>query len=673
MANSQGIRAGAAFVEIFADDSRLVRGLTSASKKLKAWGESVAAAGKQMLAGGMTVLGALVGSAKVFADTGSQLADMSARTGVSVEALSELGYAAEMSGGSMETLEAGLRKMQKNIVEAATGSQSAQDALAALGITLADLRDLSPDEQFMRIAGGLAEIRNPTQRAALAMEVFGKSGTQLLPMLADGVEGLEAMRQKARDLGLVMSSEDASAADELGDVLDSLVKSLKMGVATIGSALAPILGELAGQIMAVIKNVSDWIRQNKDVVVTVFKVAAAVAAGGVALIALGAVFSGLGAVLGTVATIATGIGTVLGTIGTVLGAILSPVGLLVTALAALGGYLLYTSGAGQQALSWLGQQFSALKETALAAWQGISDALAAGDISLAAKVLWLTLKMEWQKGVAWLTDKWIGFKEAFMAVATEAVYGTAKILTSAWAGLQTAWVETVAFMSKAWTLFTSTLVSGWRTAQNWISKKFVELMALFDDSVDVQAAQQILDEDFQKEQRNRQQATQQQLSDIESTRQSKRAAIDQQEQGTIDQLNQEKDARHVARKQQYDAELQVSPRRGRRSASPVAGVARRSGSQTGPGCGQRRAGEGEGRGRFGRTRPGRHGQEGGQRPGHVQRDGRRRAGNRRAAGADRAGRRGDRQEHPTALGAGPARRGRVWLTEGGATDGHYGP
>lgn len=558
MASAQGIRAGQAFVELFADDSRLIKGLNAASKRLKAWGESVTALGKKAILGGMAVLGPLAGTAKVFADMGSELTDMSQRTGVSVEALSELGYAAEMSGADMATLEGGLRKMQKTIAEAASGSQSAQEALGALGITINDLKNLAPDEQFALIAARLAEVQNPTQRAAAAMEVFGKSGTKLLPMMAGGARGLEEMRQKARDLGLVMSSEDAAAADDFGDALDSLWKVLKMGAFTIGSALAPVLKGLAERVMGVIKTVADWIKQNKDVVVTVFKVAAAVAAGGAALVALGGLISGVGFAFGTLATIASSVGAALGAIGTVLGAILSPIGLVITAVAALGGYLLYVSGAGAQALSWLGQQFAALRDTALAAWHGISDALAAGDIGLADKILWLTLKMEWQRGIAWLNEKWIGFKETFMAVATEAVYGTAKILTKAWAGIQTAWIETVAFMSKAWTVFTSGLVTGWRTAQNRIAKKFVSLMAMFDDTVDVEATQQILDEDFQREQRGREEATQQQLRDIETTRQARRAAIDQEEKGTLDILDQEKDARHVARRKQYDADQKAA-------------------------------------------------------------------------------------------------------------------
>ncbi|MHB1035935.1 MAG: phage tail tape measure protein [Pirellulales bacterium] len=315
MANAQGIRAGAAFVELFADDSRLVKGLQAASRRLKDWGQSVTALGKKMLATGAAALGAMGGAAKVFADMGSQLADMSLRTGASVEALSELGYAAEMSGGDMESLETGLRKMQKTIAGAASGSRSAQDALAKLGIALTTLQDLSPDQQFMLISDRLAKIPNPTQRAAAAMEVFGKSGTRLLPMMAEGARGLDAMRQKARDLGLVMSSEDAAAADAFGDLLDTLWKSMKMGLFAIGSALAPVLSDLAGQLMRVMKTVSAWIKGNQDLVATVFRVAAAVAAGGAALVVLGNLISGVGFACGTLAVIVMGLGAALGMSG----------------------------------------------------------------------------------------------------------------------------------------------------------------------------------------------------------------------------------------------------------------------------------------------------------------------------------------------------------------------
>lgn len=558
MASPSGIRAGQAFIELFADDSRLVRGLNAASKRLKAWGQSVTAAGQRMLSAGMAAVGGLLGASGVFASMGDTIAKASQRTGIGVERLSELAYAAEQSGADLATLEAGLRRMQKAIAEAAGGSESALEALANLGLSVQQLAGLSPDQQFMLIADRLSKIADPTLRAAAAMELFGRSGTQLLPMIADGAAGMEALSRRARELGLVMATEDAEAAVVFGDLVADLWKTVKMGVFVIGSALVPMLTDFVKRALGVVKNITDWIKANKEVVVTVFQVAAAVVAGGAALIVLGGILSGLGWAFGVLASIVTGVGTALGVIGTVLGAILSPVGLVIAALTSLGGYLLYVSGAGEEALSWLGEQFAALRDTALAAWKGISDALAAGDISLAARILWLTLKMEWQKGVAWLTDKWIGFKEAFMAVATEAVYGTAKIFTSAWAGLQTAWVETVAFMSKAWTTFTHHLVTGWRTAQNWIAKKFVQLMAMFDSSVDAEGAMRVLDEDFAREQQERDRATQQQLQGIEASRQAKRQAIDEEERGTLDALEEERQRRHVERKRQYDADLKAA-------------------------------------------------------------------------------------------------------------------
>src|SRR5690606_18624687 len=148
--------------------------------------------------------------------------------------------------------------------------------------------------------------------------------------------------------------------------------------------------EAAMTVTRIVVATNDWIKQNKGVVVAAFKMAAAVTAGGVALIALGTVISGTGAALGAIAATVTGIGSAIATLGSIIAAILSPLGLVITGVVALAGYLLYASGVGEQALTWLAAVFTDLKNDALAAFQGISDALAAGDIGLAAKVLWLT-------------------------------------------------------------------------------------------------------------------------------------------------------------------------------------------------------------------------------------------------------------------------------------------
>lgn len=558
MALSQGIRAGAAYVELYTKDSRLVKGLQAAEKKLKAFGAGITSIGTKLAGLGAGVVTPLLATTNVFASMGDTLAKMSARTGVSAESLSELGYAADQSGADLETLEAALRRMQKQVVEAAGGSETAAESFERLGISVSDLASLSPEGHFKLIADRLSQIQNPTLKAALAMEVFGKSGTKLLPLIANGTQGIEQLQEQARQLGLTISTEDAKAAEFFGDTLDDLWKVLKSTAFTIGSALAPLLIEAAKAMTRIVVTVTDWIKQNKDLVVWVFKIAAAATAAGVALIALGTAISGIGAALGAIATVATGIGAAIATLGSIIAAILSPIGLVIAGVVALAGYLLYVTGVGEQALNWLAGVFTDLKNDALAAFQGISDALAAGDIGLAAKVLWLTLKMEWQKGINWLQEKWIGFKEAFLSVWTEAVFGLSRIMTNAWAGLQSFWSETVAAMSTAWAVFSSGAVSAWTGAQNFIAKGIVHLMGMLDDSVDVEGTLAVLQEDFQREQQSRQRATNQQLAGIETGRQRRQSEIEGQRTGTLDVLEQDRQRAQADRQRQFDADLKES-------------------------------------------------------------------------------------------------------------------
>ncbi|MCB1140307.1 MAG: hypothetical protein KDK23_16235, partial [Leptospiraceae bacterium] len=173
--------------------------------------------------------------------------------------------------------------------------------------------------------------------------------------------------------------------------------------------------------------------------------------------------------------------------GKIIALLLTPIGLVVIAVVALAGYLLYATGLGGKALAWLGERFQVLKDDALAAWKGISDALAAGDIGLAAKILWLTLKMEWKRGIHFLNGLWIKAKSFFLTLWTDAVYGLAKIINDGWAGIEVAWTETVGFLADAWSVFTNLLTKSWHTTVGFIKKAWVRLKSLFDEDVDVDA------------------------------------------------------------------------------------------------------------------------------------------------------------------------------------------
>jgi len=196
--SSSNIRAGAAYIGLYAKDNRLVKGLNAAAAKLKAFGAGITSIGTRLAGLGVGLVTPFLGAAKLFADMGSDLVDMSQRTGVSVEALSELGFAAEQSGSDVETLEGSLKKMQKFLVTAAEGSQEANTALGQFGLSMADLGRLAPEDQFSLIADRLSQIENPALRTAAAMQIFGKSGTKLLPLMQGGAKGIDELRQQAR-------------------------------------------------------------------------------------------------------------------------------------------------------------------------------------------------------------------------------------------------------------------------------------------------------------------------------------------------------------------------------------------------------------------------------------------------------------------------------------------
>lgn len=148
MAKTGSIRAGRAFVELFADDSKLVRGLRSAQRKVKAFGAAITRLGSKLATLGSAIAAPLVASAKAFSVMGDAVAKMSKRTGLSVETLSELRYVASQTGTEFSTLENGLRRMQRSIYDAGRGLSTATDALTDLGLTFQDLDGLSPEQQF---------------------------------------------------------------------------------------------------------------------------------------------------------------------------------------------------------------------------------------------------------------------------------------------------------------------------------------------------------------------------------------------------------------------------------------------------------------------------------------------------------------------------------------------
>jgi len=512
MASGSGIRAGLAYIELYANDARLVKGLNAAAAKLKAFGAAVQDIGTKMSLAGAAIVTPLLASAKSFSDVGDALDKMSARTGISVEALSEIGFAADQSGTSLDDVETAVRKMQKTIAASAGGSKQATEALSELGLSAEQLLRLSPEDQFTAISKRLSEISDPALRAAATMGVFGKSGTSLLPLIGD----LQALRAEARALGFTMSTDDAKAAAALNDAFGRLKTAVQTVTNALGAALTPLLIEVSDQIVAVLGDIRRWINENKGLIVSALKIGAVLAVAGAVLIGFGVALATAGSIvggivsgitgaisaIGTAITIVSSLGPILAAaasgIAAVFGAILTPAGIVIALLIALAAYGIYASGAVGQALDYLGARFEDLKSAGMESLQGIKDALAAGDISLAARILWLSLKAAWQRGIFELNTLWLGFKEQFLSIATGAFYGAVALVAQAFYGLRTIWTQTINFWSDVLDRFAGFFIKTWNELTGFLAKKFTELQGTFDSSINVTAINKRIDQETQQ-------------------------------------------------------------------------------------------------------------------------------------------------------------------------------
>ena len=308
--SSGAIRAGRAFVELFLDDSKLARGLNAAAGKVKKWGNDVAKIGASMALVSGAITAPLLAAAKTFASSGDELAKMSRKTGMSVEALSELKYAAGQSGVGVDTLEGAIKRMQKSIAGMEDQAEGTTGKLDRLGLTAADVAGKSPEKQFSMIAEAISRIADPTDRAAAAMSVFGRSGTALLPMIEGGAAGIDALCQKARALGLTMTSETAAAGQKLQETLKTLWATTANLTETVGGVLAPVLTAIGKSASGAAISLKELSAVHPQLISRGFEVAASITAMGTALILLGKVAGVAKYALAAAAALATPFGIV---------------------------------------------------------------------------------------------------------------------------------------------------------------------------------------------------------------------------------------------------------------------------------------------------------------------------------------------------------------------------
>ena len=217
------------------------------------------------------------GTSAAFASYGDQMAKMSQRLDIAASKLSEMSYVASQSGTSIETFEKGVRLLQRNLNSADEEAKTAVAAFEKLGLSIQELKQMSPDEQFKSVASAIASLESPSERTAYAMKIFSRSGAEMIPFFQQGREGMEKLSEKARKLGFVMSDKDYKAAVDLTDAMDTFHKSIDAVRNALVAGLAPSLTEMYEKISSSAAAVVDFIREHELLVKTVLKLGTAVA------------------------------------------------------------------------------------------------------------------------------------------------------------------------------------------------------------------------------------------------------------------------------------------------------------------------------------------------------------------------------------------------------------
>ncbi|MDX1901890.1 MAG: hypothetical protein SFW66_07810 [Gammaproteobacteria bacterium] len=248
----------------------------------------------QLLAlAGVAGFGALVVSA---IRAGDEVAKLSQKLGASTEALSQYRHVAELSNVAFESLTKGWQLMEKNVSLATQGIGPAKDALKELGLSASDLKKLKPEAQFEILADAMEQVKNPADKVRLAMQVFGKAGADLIPVMQGGSAAIRAAREEADRLGLTL---DQAAARDMEEANDAMMR--------LKSAFLGVANTLAVQFGPALATIAEWLSQNLPAAVNV-TVKAFIRLKEIVALALSTIFSAMGTLFSLLAKLPGDVG-----------------------------------------------------------------------------------------------------------------------------------------------------------------------------------------------------------------------------------------------------------------------------------------------------------------------------------------------------------------------------
>jgi hypothetical protein len=405
-ASQNAVKAGEAWFELNVDDTKVFRTIQRMADKIRGIGGRLQNVGAGVTAIGAGALTPILGLFGAAVEHAAEVDKLSQKLQASAEDVTAYGYAANQSGIETQDFTQAILKLNQASVAAAKDSIDQAVAFEQIGIKAEDFIKLGLEDKLLNIASTFDKLKDPMQQTQFLFALFGEDTNKLLPLFQKGAAGIKELAMEADRLGITLNSEDAKKGREIQQSLGQVWKSLKSTLLEVGFAFFGFTGDIKEGTKIIVEQIGiirEWVKDNKELVVTVAAVLAGVVAAGVAIAGLGTVLSGIVTAVVLVKTVFLALmAAVFSPLGLVLGGITAAIYLLTDGFTNFGKV-------GQEIQVIFAEVFDSIKSDFGIMFEGIIAAMKAGNMELAFKIMGKGIQLIWADLMKGLREGWNSF------------------------------------------------------------------------------------------------------------------------------------------------------------------------------------------------------------------------------------------------------------------------
>ena len=266
------------FAKITLDDKDYKKGIKSAEKSGKSFGSSLTkglkVAGKAMAAlytGTVAVASAIAKITLSAVKYGDEIGKESQKLNMSMEGYQKWSTMLEMAGTSIDGMSMGMKTFTGILDDASNGNADALLTLNKLGLGFEDFEGLSVEDSLKKVVEQFQGMEAGAKKTKLAVDIFGRTGQELLPLLNQEKGSIDDLFQSYEDLGLIISEDAVKASEEMGDQLTLLKKSFKVASVAIGTAFMPALNSVVTGLLEMARGSESGAEQFKTGIISALK------------------------------------------------------------------------------------------------------------------------------------------------------------------------------------------------------------------------------------------------------------------------------------------------------------------------------------------------------------------------------------------------------------------